>query len=121
STVLADDGAIIALGGLIQDSYESGMEKVPFLGDIPFLGALFRYETRKRTRTNLVIFLRPQILRERNDYLGLTQSRYDFVVGEQMRLDPPGRLMKDEPPVPVLPEVLPPAATPVVPPAPAAE
>jgi general secretion pathway protein D len=116
STVLVDDGAIIALGGLIQDSYESGMEKVPFLGDIPFLGALFRYETRKRTRTNLVIFLRPQILRDRNDYFGLTQSRYDFVVGEQTRLDPPGRLMKDEPPVPVLPEMLPPAPPPVEPP-----
>lgn len=119
STVLVDDGAIIALGGLIQDSYESGMEKVPFLGDIPLLGALFRYETRKRTRTNLVIFLRPQILRDRNDYSGLTQSRYDFVVGEQTRLDPPGRLMKDEPPVPVLPEVLPPASTPAEPPPPA--
>ncbi|HET6718667.1 MAG TPA: type II secretion system secretin GspD [Rhodocyclaceae bacterium] len=116
STVLADDGAIIALGGLIQDSYESGMEKVPWLGDIPFLGALFRYETRKRTRTNLVIFLRPQILRDRNDYSGLTQSRYDFVVGEQLRLDPPGRLMKDEPPGPVLPEVPPPASPSVVPP-----
>jgi general secretion pathway protein D len=124
STVLADDGAIIALGGLIQDSYESGMEKVPFLGDIPFLGALFRYETRKRTRTNLVIFLRPQILRDRNDYSGLTQSRYDFVVGEQQRLDPPGRLMKDEPPVPVLPEINPPATLPAgssSPPAPAGE
>ena len=103
STVLADDGAIIALGGLIQDSYESGMEKVPFLGDLPFLGALFRYETRKRTRTNLVIFLRPQILRDRNDYVGLTQSRYDYVVGEQTRLDSPDRLMRGEPSAPVLP------------------
>lgn len=120
STVLADDGAIIALGGLIQDSYESGMEKVPWLGDIPFLGALFRYETRKRTRTNLVIFLRPQILRDRNDYSGLTQSRYDFVIGEQMRLDSPGRLMKDEPPVPVLPEVIPPATAPTALPLPVA-
>ena len=107
STVLADDGAIIALGGLIQDSYESGVEKVPLLGDIPFLGALFRYETRKRTRTNLVIFLRPQILRDRNDYSGLTQSRYDFVVGEQTRLDSADRLMKNEPPVPVLPASIP--------------
>ena len=103
STVLADDGAIIALGGLIQDSYESGMEKVPFLGDIPFLGALFRYETRKRSRTNLVIFLRPQILRDRNDYSGMTQSRYDFVVGEQTRLDSSERLMKGEPTAPMLP------------------
>lgn len=105
STVLADDGAIIALGGLIQDAYESGMEKVPILGDIPFLGALFRYETRKRTRTNLVIFLRPQILRDKSDYSGLTQSRYDFVVGEQKRLDSGERLMKNEPAVPTLPEI----------------
>ena len=103
STVLADDGAIIALGGLIQDSYESGMEKVPFLGDLPFLGALFRYETRKRTRTNLVIFLRPQILRDRSDYVGLTPSRYDYVVGELTRLDSPVRVMRGEPSAPVLP------------------
>lgn len=106
STVLADDGSIIALGGLIQDLYESGMEKVPLLGDIPFLGALFRYETRKRTRTNLVIFLRPQILRERADYAGLTQSRYDYVVGEQQRLDESARLMRAEPSVPQLPGAL---------------
>lgn len=112
STVLADDGAIIALGGLIQDSYESGTEKVPLLGDIPFIGALFRYETRKRTRTNLIIFLRPQILRDRSDYSGLTQSRYDYVVGEQTRLDSPDRLMRNEAPLPVLPGALPLSSSP---------
>jgi general secretion pathway protein D len=83
------------------------MEKVPLLGDIPFIGALFRYETRKRTRTNLIIFLRPQILRDRSDYSGLTQSRYDYVVGEQTRLDSPDRLMRNEMPLPVLPGALP--------------
>jgi len=103
STVIADDGAIIALGGLIQDQYESSVEKVPFLGDIPWLGSLFRYETRKRSRTNLVIFLRPQIIRNRNDYSGFTQSRYDYVVGEQQNLDDPSRLMRNEPAPPVLP------------------
>lgn len=105
STVLADDGAIIALGGLVQDTYESGEEKVPLLGDIPFLGALFRYETRKRTKTNLMIFLRPKILRDRQDYAGVTVDRYDYLLGEQLFLDPPAKLLSGEAPPPRLPEL----------------
>jgi len=94
STVLVDDGAIIALGGLIEDTYSAGEEKVPVLGDIPVAGNLFRYDSRKRSKTNLVIFLRPVVLRDADSYAGLTASRYDYVVGQQQRVA--GRLLPGE-------------------------
>jgi general secretion pathway protein D len=90
STVLIEDGQIIVLGGLIQDSQNDGSQKLPFLGDIPVVGALFRYDTRARSKTNLMVFLRPTILR--NSAMGgaLTSERYDYVIGEQksIRTDP---------------------------------
>lgn len=105
SMVLVDDGAIIALGGLVEDSYSSGEEKVPLLGDLPIAGSLFRYDTRKRAKTNLVVFLRPVILRERESYASLTQSRYDYVIGEQRAIARPGDLMRGEAPPAELPPV----------------
>ncbi len=64
STVLVDDGQIVVIGGLIQDSINDGVQKVPVLGDIPFLGSLFRYKSRSRNKTNLMIFLRPTLVRD---------------------------------------------------------
>ena len=103
STVLVDDGAIIALGGLVEDSQSGGEEKVPLLGDIPIAGQLFRYNSRRRAKTNLVVFLRPVILREDNSYQSLTRSRYDYVIGEQQRIAQPLRALSNEPPAPTLP------------------
>ena len=97
SMVMVDDGAIIALGGLVEDRYTGSEEKVPVLGDIPFAGQLFRYDGRKRSKTNLVVFLRPVILRDRADYDGITRSRYDYVIGEQQRSAQPRDLMRGEP------------------------
>lgn len=97
SMVLVDDGAIIALGGLVEDSYSGSEEKVPLLGDLPVAGALFRYDNRRRSKTNLVVFLRPVIMREREDYAGLTRSRYDYVIGEQRATARPGDLLRGEP------------------------
>ena len=64
STVLVDDGQIVVIGGLIQDTVKDGIEKVPVLGDIPVLGALFQYKTRSRSKTNLMVFLRPTLVRD---------------------------------------------------------
>jgi general secretion pathway protein D len=90
STVLIDDGSIIVLGGLIQDSQLDSTQKIPFLGDIPVAGALFRYDNRTRSKTNLMVFLRPTIVR--NSSIGgmLTTDRYDYIIGEQkaMKTDP---------------------------------
>jgi general secretion pathway protein D len=89
STVLVDDGQIVVIGGLIQDSVRDGVEKVPVLGDIPLLGALFTYNTRSRTKTNLMVFLRPTVLRDAQRAESLTGSRYDYILGEQYKSKPP--------------------------------
>lgn len=67
TSVLADDGETIVLGGLINEDYRTQVNKVPFLGDIPVLGALFRSESQERTKRNLMVFLRPTILREKGE------------------------------------------------------
>jgi general secretion pathway protein D len=89
STVLIDDGQIIVLGGLIQDSQSDSTQKLPFLGDIPVAGAIFRYDNRTRSKTNLMVFLRPTIVRGALSS-ALTTDRYDYVIGEQkaIRTDP---------------------------------
>ncbi len=79
STVLVDDGRIIVLGGLIQDRVQNGVDKVPLIGDIPFLGHLFRAETRNRQKTNLMVFLRPRVLRDSESTDALTGDRYEFI------------------------------------------
>jgi general secretion pathway protein D len=83
STVLVEDGQIIVLGGLITDSQTDSTQKLPFLGDIPIAGALFRYDNRARSKTNLMVFLRPTIVRNATVGGGLTMDRYDYIIGEQ--------------------------------------
>lgn len=83
STVLVDDGQIVVIGGLIQDTVSDGEEKVPVLGDIPVLGGLFRYKTRSHQKTNLMIFLRPTLVRDSQRANVFTGERYDYIIGEQ--------------------------------------
>ncbi len=97
STVIVDDGEIIALGGLVQDSTDATVDKVPILGDIPLLGLLFRYETRKQTKTNLMVFLRPLVVREGAGYGAITAERYRQMREEQEKSQPA--------PHPVLPDI----------------
>lgn len=104
TNVLVDHGSIVVLGGLVQDNVSNTVEKVPVLGDIPILGHLFRYETRRQQKTNLMVFLRPIIVRDDNDIRGVTLDRY-----ERMRrpedVAPPK-------PHPVLPDLQPPVLPP---------
>ena len=88
STVLIEDGQIIVLGGLIQDSQTDGSQKLPFLGDVPLVGALFRYDTRARNKTNLMVFLRPTIVRGAALSGAITNDRYDYIIGEQKSIKP---------------------------------
>jgi general secretion pathway protein D len=83
SLVLLDDGQIAVIGGLIQDNVSDVVSKVPVLGDLPLLGGLFQYKTRSRTKTNLMVFLRPTILRDSDQANALTSDRYDYIRGEQ--------------------------------------
>ena len=105
STVLVDDGAIVVLGGLIQDDQQNAVDKVPVLGDIPYLGALFRYESRNRRRTNLMVFLRPVVLKDERGAASLTADRYQYIRNLQGEIVvPPSILLQDNrvPPLPPL-------------------
>lgn len=79
STILADDGQIIVIGGLIKDSVRSRESGVPLLRSIPWLGALFRWSSETREKTNLMIFLRPTIVRGKQDLGEVTQARYQLM------------------------------------------
>ncbi|HYC37624.1 MAG TPA: type II secretion system secretin GspD [Usitatibacter sp.] len=79
STVLVDDGQIVVLGGLIQDDQQAQVDKVPVLGDLPYLGNLFKYESRNRRRTNLMVFLRPVILKDEKAAASITADRYEYI------------------------------------------
>jgi general secretion pathway protein D len=104
SIVLVDAGQIIALGGLIQDSVSNTRNKVPLLGDIPWLGSLFRYDSRQHTKTNLMVFIRPFILRTAQDSLGMTQGRYEYLRGEQKQGQiPPNGMLPSMPAIQVPP------------------
>jgi general secretion pathway protein D len=81
TNILADDNQIIVLGGLIEDSTSDGVDKVRGLGDIPVLGNLFKYQKRDRTKTNLLVFLRPVIIRTAEQSAQLSGNRYDFIRG----------------------------------------
>ncbi|MEO8135676.1 MAG: type II secretion system secretin GspD, partial [Betaproteobacteria bacterium] len=109
SNVLADDGQIIVLGGLLQDSLSNGQDKVPLLGDVPVIGGLFRYDTRKRSKTNLMIFLRPTVIRDASAARSLTGDRYDYVIGEQKKAVPEERFFWPDLSAPQVPQSLRPA------------
>jgi len=79
SNVLVDDGQLLVLGGLIEERVEGNVSMVPGLGRLPILGNLFRYDNRKRVKTNLMVFLRPIVLRNADTAYTVTSDRYDFI------------------------------------------
>jgi general secretion pathway protein D len=79
SNVIADDGQIVVLGGLISDDESHNMEKVRGLGDIPVIGNLFKYRSRNRTKRNLMVFLRPVVVRSKEQNNSISMDRYDFM------------------------------------------
>ena len=90
SNVLVQDGSIVVLGGLLADEYTNGGASVPWLSDIPVLGALFRNESRERKKTNLMVFLRPVVLRDVESTDALSSSRYQQMLGAQQSSQSPG-------------------------------
>ncbi|TWO65527.1 type II secretion system protein GspD [Caenimonas sedimenti] len=83
SNVLVEDGGIVVLGGLLQDEYAGNVEKVPGVGDVPFFGNLFKSETRSRKKLNLMVFLRPIVVRDASQTESLSLDRYDLMKGKQ--------------------------------------
>ncbi|PZS43128.1 type II secretion system protein GspD [Stenotrophomonas maltophilia] len=88
TSVLLDDGQIMVLGGLLEDNVSHGRDAVPGLGRIPVLGALFRSDTRKRSKTNLMVFLRPHVVRDPAAGQRLTRDRYDYMRNAQASAQP---------------------------------
>ena len=103
TNVVVEDGAIVVLGGLLTDEYSGGQEKVPFLGDIPVLGNLFKGEARTRKKSNLMVFLRPVVVRDASSTESLSQDRYDFMRSAQQLGQPIPSLMVPINQAPVLP------------------
>ena len=101
--MVVDDTQIIVLGGLIEDQLTDGSDKVPLFGDIPIAGALFRYDARRRQKTNLMIFIKPTVLRTSADGREITSERYQYLQGEQERQTPPNRLFWGDPGAAALP------------------
>jgi general secretion pathway protein D len=83
TNVLIEDGGIVVLGGLIQDSDIRGEQRVPYLGRIPVLGALFKTRSRQTDKTNLMVFIRPKILRDGFTTALETNSKYNYIRDEQ--------------------------------------
>jgi general secretion pathway protein D len=88
TTMTVDDGQIMAIGGLLDDNERRTLEKVPLLGDIPGIGELFKSRTRTRGKTNLMVFIRPTILRDKRDAAVVAARRYGFVRDQQLEINP---------------------------------
>jgi general secretion pathway protein D len=145
NNVIADDGQIIVIGGLIEDTAGDTDEKVPGLGDIPVLGNLFKYKTRSRQKTNLMIFLRPVVVRSKDESNAIASDRYDYMRASGLKAQPtdqsvlvrdlgapvlppltngqppPGGAMAPVPPKPIVVPAPAPARRPAPAPAPEAE
>ncbi len=103
TNVLVDDGQIIVLGGLIEDTANDTMEKVPGLGDIPVVGNLFKYQTRKRTKTNLMVFLRPTVIRGNEQSVNIAADRYNYIRNVEILAQPASSLVMPNTGSPMLP------------------
>ena len=123
STVLVDDGNVIVIGGLLEDSYALGQDKVPVLGDVPVFGGLFRSEKRSRQKTNLMVFLRPVVIRDKATSDTLVMDRYEAIRALQQGSQPAHstvmRAVNDAPVLPPL-QAAPAVTAPVAAPSPTA-
>jgi len=88
TTVNVDDGQIVVLGGLLDQNDRDTVERTPVLGDVPVLGNLFKATSRRRTRTNLMVFIRPRIVRTAAEARAVTGPRYDYIAAQQAIRNP---------------------------------
>ncbi|MEK8044872.1 type II secretion system secretin GspD [Ideonella margarita] len=107
TTVVVDDGQTMVLGGLLKDEYGDAEGRVPGLGSLPIVGGLFRNDARKRVKSNLMLFLRPVVIRNANSADALTVDRYDAIRALQTNSQPAQSMVTEVNSSPVLPERLP--------------
>ncbi|MEA1013861.1 type II secretion system protein GspD, partial [Sphingosinicella sp. LY1275] len=96
TTITVDDGEIVGIGGLLDDNERRTIEKIPFLGDLPVLGNLFKSKGKARAKTNLMVFIRPTILRSAADARAMTDRRYGYIRGRQYLQNPDAEPSLDE-------------------------
>lgn len=105
TTVMVDDGQVLVLGGLIEDQLVESEQKVPLLGDIPLLGWFFRYQSNKKMKKDLMVFIHPQILRNSKQGSALASEKYNYMRAMQMKIREDGLRLMDDEASPVLPEM----------------
>ena len=106
SNVLVDDGSVVVLGGLLQDNFTGNNDKIPGLGDLPFIGSLFTSNSRSRKKSNLMVFLRPVVVRDAASSDRLSMERYEQMLGGMKEAQPtPSQVMpiNEGPLLPALP------------------
>lgn len=104
TTVIADDGGMVILGGLIDETVQESVSKVPLLGDIPILGHLFRSTGTKKEKRNLLVFIRPTIVRDSRSMNDISHSKYNFIRGEQYKQREDGIELMPFEDTPILPK-----------------
>ena len=115
TNVIVDDGQILVLGGLIDNQYTDSSSGIPYLSQIPIIGALFRSDSNTRTKTNLLVFLRPYILRDKGQDQEITANRMQFMDAKQGEFKPSTMLLPPVKDMPKLEEVIPPIVKPTSP------
>ncbi|MDT3295208.1 type II secretion system secretin GspD [Shewanella sp. SP2S2-6] len=104
TTVMADSGQIVVLGGLINEEVQESIQKVPFLGDIPIIGHLFKSSSSKKTKKNLMIFIKPTIIRDGITMEGIAGRKYNYFRALQLEQQERGVNLMPNTKVPVLEE-----------------
>lgn len=103
--ILASNGEVVVLGGLIEDKADLGEQRVPILGKIPLVGRLFRSDNKSKSRTNLMIFLKATVIRETESLAGATAEKYQYMRDQQLKQQDRGFLRFKDKSVPVMPEM----------------
>ena len=104
TTVIVDDGGTIVLGGLIDEDVQESVSKVPLLGDIPFIGNLFKSTTTSKRKRNLMVFIRPTIVRDGMTMNKISNRKYNFIRAQQLQRQSEGISLMPNTETPVLPE-----------------
>ena len=104
TTVMADSGETIVLGGLIDEDVQESVQKVPILGDIPFIGHLFKSTTNTTRKRNLMVFLRATIVRDSALMKEISESKYNYIRADQIRKHEEGLSLMSNENMPILPQ-----------------
>jgi len=104
TTVMVESGQTVILGGLIDEDVQESVQKVPLLGDIPFIGHLFKSTSNSTRKRNLMVFLKPQIITDQNVMNSMAKEKYNFIRADQLRKQEEGLSLMSDKNLPILPE-----------------